>query len=369
MMAIDNSVPRPARLELIGLRKQLGDTPVVDGVDLRVNEGESLVLLGPSGCGKTTTLRMVAGFIEPDGGEIHLSGLLASGRGAFVPVERRQLGMVFQNYAVWPHKTVYDNVAFSLSIAGDNRAAIRRKVDDVLKLVHLDGLAQRYPGDLSGGQQQRVALARAIIAEPSLLLFDEPLSNLDAGLREEMRFELKRLHSQNGITMFYVTHDQEEALVIADRIAVMNKGRIEQCDVPEAIYRRPRSRFVASFVGTTNLIEGTVAGLDANTRRLLVQSALGEPFWAAASDQVIATCRTGDGVAVSVRPENVSFDPDAAGGMRGRIIDSAFLGSRYDLVIDVAGHPLRVQTPRQWSGSVANGVTVSFHPDEAWVIP
>ena len=367
-LAENDTLTRSARLELIGLRKQLGDTPVVDGISLRVNEGESLVLLGPSGCGKTTTLRMVAGFIEPDDGEIRLAGKLASGAGTFVPVERRQLGMVFQNYAVWPHKTVYDNVAFSLSLGKGDRSTVKRRVEEVLHLVHLHTHAQRYPAELSGGQQQRVALARAIVAEPSLLLFDEPLSNLDAGLREEMRYELKRLHRQNGITMFYVTHDQEEALVIADRIAVMNNGRIEQCDSPEAIYRRPRTRFVASFVGTTNLIEGRVAAVDAGQTRLLVQSSLGEPFWAACSPRGISGHRAGDAVTVSVRPESILFTADGT-GLRGRIIESAFLGSRYDLAVEVAGVPLRVQTPRIAAAHSAAGVTITFNPDEAWVIP
>jgi ABC-type Fe3+/spermidine/putrescine transport system ATPase subunit len=263
MSAVPQSRPENGtRLQLNGLAKSLGGSTVVDGVDLTINEGESVVLLGPSGCGKTTTLRMVAGFLDPDSGEIYLEGKLASGNGHSVPTERRNLGMVFQSYAVWPHKTVFENVAFSLAMARLDRAAIRSRVQQVLELVQLGRHAERYPPDLSGGQQQRVALARAIVNQPTLLLLDEPLSNLDAGLREEMRFELKRLHRDRGMTMLYVTHDQDEALVLADRIAVMNRGRIEQLDTPEAIYRRPASRFVASFVGSTNLIEGEVVGKD-----------------------------------------------------------------------------------------------------------
>jgi ABC-type Fe3+/spermidine/putrescine transport system ATPase subunit len=355
------------RLELTALGKALGGTKVVNGVDLKVDEGESVVLLGPSGCGKTTTLRMVAGFIEPDSGEIYLEGRLASGHGTFVPTERRKLGMVFQSYAVWPHKTVYENVAFSLAVAAHDRATIRRKVDQVLDLVQLGSHSGRYPGDLSGGQQQRVALARAIVSEPSLLLLDEPLSNLDAGLREEMRFELRRLHKDRGMTMLYVTHDQEEALVLADRIAVMNKGHIEQLDHPEAIYRRPRSRFVASFVGTTNLIEGNVVDKDAARGRVLVRSALGEPFWASSDAEFITRIHIGAKVAVSVRPEDV-FIAATGEGFAGRITDASFLGNRYEVALDIGGTPLRAQARRTVDNSDGS-VVVTFDPAAAWVVP
>jgi ABC-type Fe3+/spermidine/putrescine transport system ATPase subunit len=355
------------RLEITKVHKQLGGIAVVNGVDLTIKSGECVVLLGPSGCGKTTTLRMVAGFIEPDGGEIHLAGRLASGRGTFVPTERRQLGMVFQTYAVWPHKTVHDNVAFGLACAGHDRTSIRQKVEQMLDVVQLKGYGRRYPGDLSGGQQQRVALARAIVGAPTLLLLDEPLSNLDAGLREEMRFELKRLHRERGMTMLYVTHDQEEALVLADRIAVMKGGRIEQCDAPEAVYRRPASRFVASFVGTTNLIDGTVTEKDVAGRRIRVATALGEAIWASADPAFVAQAKAGDPAALAVRPEDVQLSTSGA-GLNGQIVDAAFLGNRYEVVLTVAGQTLRAQA-RHLVQAQGGDVVISFDPEAIRAVP
>ncbi|MCO5063485.1 MAG: ABC transporter ATP-binding protein [Rhizobiaceae bacterium] len=359
------STSADARLELKALHKRLGGITIVDAVNLTISPGECVVLLGPSGCGKTTTLRMVAGFTEPDSGQIHLDGMIASGHGAFVPTERRQLGMVFQTYAIWPHKTVHDNVAFGLVCAGNDRATTRRKVETILEIVKLGGHGRRYPGDLSGGQQQRVALARAIVGEPSLLLLDEPLSNLDAGLREEMRFELKRLHRDRGMTMLYVTHDQEEALVLADRIAVMNGGRIEQCDAPDAIYRRPISRFVASFVGTNNIIEGRLVAKDG--ARLQVKTELGMPVWGTATDDFAAEAEIGSQVAIAVRPEDISLSTDK-GHFSGHIIDASFLGNRYELLVDVAGRTLRVQT-RRMPASSEDQINLSFDSEAARVVP
>src|SRR6202011_35133 len=217
-------------------------------------------LLGPSGCGKTTTLRMIAGFIDPSAGLIEMDGQVLSSPARSLPPERRGMSMIFQSYAVWPNMTVAENVAFGLRLRRLANEEVRRRVGEILDVVQMRHLAERYPSELSGGQQQRVALARAIVIKLQVLLLDEPLSNLDANLREEMRFEIRRLHDQFRITTVYVTHDQAEAMVTSDRIVVMNQGRVEQVDDPFALYNRPRTRFVAGFIGRTNFLEGTLAG-------------------------------------------------------------------------------------------------------------
>ena len=245
-----------ASVELRGLTKRYGDLAVVDDISLTIEHGRLICLLGPSGCGKTTTLRLIAGFIEPTAGEIKVGEQLVSSPARTVPPERRNMSMIFQSYALWPHMTVAANVAYGLELRKVDRETIKRKLNSILGTTHLSALADRYPGELSGGQQQRVALARALIVEPETLLLDEPLSNLDANLREEMRFEVRRLHDEYRYTTVYVTHDQSEAMTTADVIAVMNAGRIEQAGTPEEIYDRPRSEFVARFIGSSNVIKG-----------------------------------------------------------------------------------------------------------------
>jgi len=248
-----------ATVHLRGLTKVFGqDVQAVNNVDLQIGHGELVSLLGPSGCGKTTTLRLVAGFLQPDSGEIRVDDQLVASPTTMVPPERRNMSMIFQSYAIWPHMTVSHNVAYGLRFRSVTKVEAEQKVRRMLDIVKLAHLAGRYPAELSGGQQQRVALARALVVEPQILLLDEPLSNLDANLREEMRFEIRRLHDEFQITSIYVTHDQSEAMVIADRICVMNQGRMEQVGTPEAIYEKPRTRFVAEFVGKTNLLKGTV---------------------------------------------------------------------------------------------------------------
>ncbi|MEJ1974950.1 MAG: ABC transporter ATP-binding protein [Acetobacteraceae bacterium] len=243
-------------ISIRGLRKAYGRFVALEGLDLDIAAGEVIALLGPSGCGKSTTLQLVAGFIEPTGGEIRVSGRLMSRAGMVVPPERRGMSLIFQSYAIWPHKTVAENVAFGLQVRGLPKAEIAERVKAHLGTVRLEHLAERYPAELSGGQQQRIALARALVVNPAILLLDEPLSNLDANLREEMRFEIRRLHDTTGITMIYVTHDQTEAMVCADRIAVMNKGRIDQVGTGFEIYEQPRTKFVASFIGRSNALPG-----------------------------------------------------------------------------------------------------------------
>ncbi|MDF2620699.1 MAG: transporter, binding component [Xanthobacteraceae bacterium] len=360
-----------ARLELRGLRKTLGDTAAVNGIDLRIASGESVVLLGPSGCGKTTTLRMVAGFIQPDGGEIHLDGVLASNASFALPPEKRRLGMVFQTYAVWPHKTVTDNVAYGLEVAGRSRAEIKAETGAVLDLVQLGGLANRFPAELSGGQQQRVALARALATKPSLLLLDEPLSNLDATLREEMRFELRGLQKNLGITTLYVTHDQDEALVLADRIVVMNKGRIEQIGTPEEVYHRPASRFVGGFIGIANMLEGEVAAVDRVGGRVLVALDAGDRLWSRAPERWLADATPGSRATVLLRPQDIKLErpeqPDQEAGTEATFVSETFLGNHYELKLQAGGTLLRVQS--RVRGTFEDGRTRLWaRAGSAWVV-
>ena len=268
---------------------------------LDIKDNQFVTLLGPSGCGKTTTLRMIAGYIVPDAGTIHVNGRLVSAPGSVVPPDQRGMGMVFQNYAVWPHKTVYENVVFGLKVRKTPAAAAKKKVADTLSLVNLTGLEQRYPNELSGGQQQRVALARSLVVEPEILLLDEPLSNLDAKLREQMRVELKRLQRRTGITFVYVTHDQAEALALSDHIAVIHGGRLQQYGTPQDVYARPANRVVADFMGLVNLISAKVVAPGT------IEAAGGLKFLVPLPDG----SKMGDSVEVSIRPENVRL---SAGG-------------------------------------------------------
>ena len=359
------------RLELRALRKRLGDTAAVNGIDLKVAPGESVVLLGPSGCGKTTTLRMVAGFLQPDGGEIHLDGVVASTASFALPPEKRQLGMVFQSYAVWPHRTVAENVGYGLEVAGKKRAEIDAGVAEVLDLVQLGPLAKRYPAELSGGQQQRVALARALATRPSLLLLDEPLSNLDASLREEMRFELRALQKNLGITTLYVTHDQDEALVLADRIVVMNKGKIEQVGTPEEVYRTPASRFVGSFVGIANLLEGQVDSIDRAGGRVRIALDAGDRLWSRAPARWLADATPGSRASVLLRPEDLRLDrpqtPDREAGIDVSFLSESFLGSHYELKLQAGDTPLRVQSRHRGTFVDGRG-RLWARPGSAWVV-
>jgi spermidine/putrescine transport system ATP-binding protein len=294
--ATDTAERVRGQVDLEALTKRFGTSVAVESLNLQVRAGEFLSLLGPSGCGKTTTLRMVSGFEAPSEGTIKVSGRNMDG----VPPHRRQVNTVFQNYALFKHLTVAENIAFGLQVAKKDRATITRRVGEVLDLVQLPGVEKRYPAQLSGGQQQRVALARAVINEPEVLLLDEPLSALDLKLRQAMRFELSRLHRDLGMTFVFVTHDQEEAITMSDRIAVMNLGRLEQLGTPEDIYERPASRFVASFIGETNLLEGIVTESQDHHVRMLLAG--GETVSCATSH----FASTGDGLTISVRPQRVA---------------------------------------------------------------
>jgi len=342
-----------ASVELRRLTKRFGTSTAVDNVSLEIEHGKLVCLLGPSGCGKTTTLRLIAGFVEPSEGEILVGDRLVSTARRTLPPEARNMSMIFQSYALWPHMTVAENIAYGLKIRGLDRALIAGKLDAILAKTHLTPLAERYPGELSGGQQQRVSLARALIVEPETLLLDEPLSNLDANLREEMRFEVRRLHDEFHYTTVYVTHDQAEAMTTADLIAVMNAGRIEQLGTPEDIYFEPRSQFVARFIGGSNILRG---------------KALDDQHVAVADTALCCSAaglRAGCETPVSVRQHGIQlFDkappPDMSNVLPATVMRQVFLGASRDFFVALGdGTELRVTAPA--NQSVPPGAAVWLH--------
>jgi putative spermidine/putrescine transport system ATP-binding protein len=331
-----------AAIDIIGVTKTYdGSTRAVDAVDMRIREGEFFSLLGPSGCGKTTTLRMIAGFETPTEGTIEVGGADVT----HVPAHKRDMGMVFQNYALFPHRSVGENVAFGLRMRGMDRATIARKVADALAQVELTGYEDRRPGQLSGGQQQRVALARAIVIEPRVLLCDEPLGALDKKLRQAMQFELKQLQRKLGLTMVFVTHDQEEALAMSDRIAVMNAGKVEQIGAPSDIYDRPSTRFVADFIGDTNLFRGEVIRNGTSKSVLKVDPVLSIE---------LATPPDGTGpLSIALRPEkiNLATSPAPTGHGLDGVVESANFqgGSVLYRITTAGGRRLLAQQPNNGS--------------------
>jgi ABC-type Fe3+/spermidine/putrescine transport system ATPase subunit len=346
-------------LELINLSKAFGTALAVDGANFSLGNGEMLAVLGPSGCGKTTTLRMVAGFIAPTAGKIVLKGRDIT---ALAP-NHRDMGMVFQNYALFPHMTVFDNVAFGLRARRLPKDEIGPRVHKYLELVGLAKLDQRYPKELSGGQQQRVALARVLALQPQLLLFDEPLSNLDAKLRVQMRSEIRRLQRESGISAMFVTHDQEEAMVIADRIVVMNQGKVEQIGTPADIYDRPKTRFVADFIGTTNLLAGRVSGGVFQT-----QSGLTLP--SETPDGFSST----DDLVLLIRPEKISVGkPNGQASLTGKITKTTNLGSIYETEVQFpSGDALTIH--QQCNAgfehhTIGDELSVSWRAQDAKLLP
>jgi iron(III) transport system ATP-binding protein len=348
-----------AVVELQSLTKRYGALAAVDDLTATIAHGTLVCLLGPSGCGKTTTLRLLAGFADPDRGTIRVGGRTVSEPGRSLPPERRNMSMIFQSYALWPHMTIADNVGYGLRIRKIERAERERRVAAILDVAHLAELAPRYPHELSGGQQQRAALARALVVEPETLLLDEPLSNLDANLREEMRFEIRRLHDTYKYTTVYVTHDQVEAMTTADVIMVMNRGRVEQTGSPEDIYQRPLSEFVARFIGGTNILRGAKIGAD------LV-------------DCGAVVLRCGDGAfatigetAISVRPHDIGLTPlDGAGddhqpgAAEARVERQTYLGTHRDYQVALAdGQSLRVVAPLSIDVPVGDRVRLYFPPE------
>ena len=347
-----------AFLELDGLTKSYGSLTVVKGVNLSVDKGKLVCLLGPSGCGKTTTLRLVAGFVPANGGEIRVGGKTVSSAHSTVPPEARNMSMIFQSYALWPHMTVYENVAYGLKLRRMPQAQVTEFVRTILSATQLLALAERYPGELSGGQQQRVSLARALVIKPEILLLDEPLSNLDANLREEMRFEIRRLHDEFRYTTVYVTHDQAEAMTTADIIVVMNDGRIEQSGSPEDIYERPATEFVARFIGGTNIFSGTRNDKDT----VLCQAGL------------VLRCGNGttDGsskTAVSIRHHDIELSTKPNGANTnttvGTVTRQIYLGSHRDYLVSIAGGEMvRTVAPVNVAIPVGQEVWLHFPPEK-----
>ncbi len=333
-----------AFIDIKGLVKKFGAFTALRGIDVAIEEKEFVTFLGPSGCGKTTTLRVLAGFLTPDGGTIAVGGNLLSSPRSVTPPELRRMGMVFQNYAVWPHMSVRQNVAFGLRYSNLPRSEHASRLEQILGAMGLDGMEDRHPGELSGGQQQRVALARSLIVEPSILLLDEPLSNLDAKLRERMRSELKALQRRTAITFVYVTHDQSEAMALSDRIVVFRSGTVQQVGSPREVYERPANLFVADFMGLVNTVAGTIVGLDGN--ELVVGIGDHRLKAAAGSD----TRSTGAAVTIAIRPEAFALGdaPDGAvNTLKGVVADATFLGNIVDYQVDVGGLLLRVQGDRR----------------------
>ncbi|MGH7263674.1 MAG: ABC transporter ATP-binding protein [Candidatus Rokuibacteriota bacterium] len=365
-----------ATVVLRGLTKRFGgrgsaaEVAAVRDLDLEVRHGEVVSLLGPSGCGKTTTLRLVAGFLTPDAGEIRVGDRRLSGPGQAVPPERRGMSMIFQSYAVWPHRTVTENVGYGLKFRKVTRAESDKRVRDALALVRLELYGDRYPGELSGGQQQRVALARALVVQPEILLLDEPLSNLDANLREEMRFEIRRLHEELHITTLYVTHDQTEAMVTSDRIAVMRDGCIEQVGTARDIYERPATPFVAGFVGRTNLLRGT---LESDGTLRLAGGLVLRPG-------AVAGARAGEAVVASIRPHRIlvagadaearAFAERGWNVLEGTVTRAVYFGDALDVLVSLRSGAavLRLAALPEAGLAVEQRVTLGIAPEACVVL-
>jgi len=330
-----------ARIVLDTVDKFFGRNHVIKNLSLTIDDGEFVTLLGPSGCGKTTTLRMIAGFESPTSGEIFIDDepIFSKKRKINVPPEDRNIGMVFQNYAVWPHMTVFDNIAYPLKIRKMSKDEIRRRVEKIVEIVRLKGLEKRFPYQLSGGQQQRVAFARALVYSPKILLLDEPLSNLDAKLREEMRFEIKDIQRRLGITVVYVTHDQSEAMVMSDRIVVLKDGMIQQIGTPMEIYEFPENKFVADFIGVSNFLEGEVVQKMVEKVKVKLLDIEGFPV-ITAHHRMKNLERE---VTVAVRPEDVEITPE--GDIKAKIVKRTFLGNSVSYIV-FAGKEIRIEAPK-----------------------
>ena len=353
-----------AGISIRNLTKTYGmvDMPAINDLSLEIRDNQFITLLGPSGCGKTTTLRLIAGYMAPDHGTIHVDGRLLSAKDSVVLPELRGMGMVFQNYAVWPHKTVFENVVFGLRVRRVPTAEARTRVMQALALVNLTGYEHRLPNELSGGQQQRVALARSLVVEPDILLLDEPLSNLDAKLRERMRSELKQLQRRTGITFIYVTHDQAEALALSDQVAVIHEGRLQQFGSPYEVYARPQNRIVADFMGNVNLLPGRIVGASNGTGQVLVAESL------SIEASLPAGMKVGDAVDVAVRPENVLIG--AENGVSAQVTERTFLGNISEYYVTLGSNQaLRVQTHPKQQFAVGDTVTVTVDTAQISIFP
>jgi len=345
------------------LSKQFDGTPVLNRVDLQIEAGEIFFLLGPSGCGKTTLLRSIAGFCAPDAGEIYFGNEEVTR----IPPHQRNTGMMFQSYALWPHMTVLENVAFGLKERKIAKAEIGNRAREALAAVRMEALSERKINELSGGQQQRVALARALVIRPRCLLLDEPLSNLDAKLRLEMRSEIRRVCKESGLTAIYVTHDQKEALSIADRVAVMDRGCIRQTGTPLEIYRRPQSKFVADFIGETNFVDGIITALADGKAR--VSTGIGD-FYGMIGD---SRMKSGDPVTLSIRPESWKLQPGAAGenSIRGHLEETVYLGEMAQYQVVCGSHSLKFFeiNPRSLATEGAREIHATVAVEDVTVLP
>lgn len=350
-------------LEVKDLRIRYGDVEAVKGISFTAEQGDFVTLLGPSGCGKTTTLRCIAGLESPSAGTISIHGKEVASVARQLSPDRRGINMVFQSYAVWPHLTVLQNVAYGLHGRQLDKAEIKRRATEALELVGLERFADRYGTELSGGQQQRVAVARATVTDPRIILFDEPLSNLDAGLRERMREELLTLQRQIGRTAIYVTHDQSEAMAMSDKIILMNQGAIDQEATPRELYNRPRTRFAADFVGTTNVLEGTITTTGGRT--VFHDDTHGIVL------EVGGAVVDGAAAVVVTRPERIQLTTDETGTnvLRGTILAVAFLGSHCDVSVDVNGKRFRVDAPATFEAEVGSAISVVLAPETILALP
>lgn len=357
-------------VEIKGAFKQFGANVVLNGIDLEVKQGELLTLLGPSGCGKSTTLNLIAGFLDADRGEVHIKGNNVTK----VPPYKRDLGMVFQTYSLFPHMTVYENLSFGLKLRKVGKAEQKKKISKALELVKMSGLENRYPRELSGGQRQRVAISRALVVEPELLLLDEPLSNLDAKLRHELRAEIKRLQKEIGVTTIFVTHDQEEALSMSDRVVVMNAGKIEQISTPTEIYNHPKTEFVFQFIGKSNCFEGKVSAVD--KRKVSVK--IGSDITHVDADNIMGNdsdLKTGDEVKIYIRPEKLrilSIDETSLSPLdyhRARISQINYLGTSWEINVLLQGKSIQVLTSA-FDSSWQNGseVLIGWSPSEVMLV-
>jgi iron(III) transport system ATP-binding protein len=356
-------------IEITNLTKTYADHRAVDNLNLTIDDGQFVTLLGPSGCGKTTTLRMLAGFIRPDEGTITVDGQVLSSPSTVVPPECRGMGMVFQNYALWPHKSVYQNIAYGLRMQRPKlgRDEIKARVTAILDVVSLQGHEDRFPGQLSGGQQQRVALARSLVTEPSILLLDEPLSNLDAKLRDKMRDEVQEIQRRTNITFVYVTHDQGEAMSMSDQIAVMRSGRIEQYAPPRQVYFRPASVAVADFMGLINLLPGVVKSLDGSAAVVELDIGLSLHVEPASG----YTPSPGEPVTVAIRPESIAVrrSSDARDGSLAVVTHTTMLGNLCHYVLRIGSTELRVQTENLVDLDRGDRVVIDTDPRYANVFP
>jgi iron(III) transport system ATP-binding protein len=358
-----------AFIEIRDLYKEFKKVVAVNRIRLEIEKGEMLTLLGPSGCGKTTTLRCIAGLERPEGGDIVIDGNPMLSRG-FVQPSKRGIGMVFQNYAVWPHMKVYKNIVYGLKLQKTPKKEMKQRAKSVLELVGLSGLEDRYPSQLSGGQQQRVALARALVRNPKVLLLDEPLSNLDAKLREELRFEIKSLVRRMGITSVYVTHDQAEAMVISDRIAVMDSGNVVQLGTAQEIYQKPANKFVADFIGTMNFIPGSIVQIYPGQNKVAVQTEFCEKLMCATFKKIDA--KGAETVYASIRPEDVELFAekplDRENVFKGTITNKAYLGNFLYLFMKVNETDIRVQVPHFVPQDEGKQLYLFFNPEKCNIL-